>query len=374
MKRAVDPLRQTLFGPTCFRKGIRGLNRSQESPEKAGTGLGIIRGCREAGCTLWSRFATWRWRHAKRKALVHRFDGNGGTAHRILPPGRATREGRGMVPVHRQAPVIVMAASIAGFGFFAFVHGEEDEDEVDHEIVVTGTRPPFCQREGNFMLPECHGGGVEAVGVEDDVFPGGGGGNGGGEGPPANAQDVDGDGLQDCWSALTSDEDAEITSELGYRDLDNDGQDEFHNGIDIGVATGTALYAAKSGTFKEKEIRLLEDATSYVNELGETVEVANGNFVRINWADGTQGVYLHMLSVRDFREGDAVTVGDYLGTSNNTGRSGGPHLHYSEWKNQSDSRPDGAAGNPENFNDPEETHGNCGTEDGTDEGEPEGDA
>ena len=198
--------------------------------------------------------------------------------------------------------------------------------------------------------------------------------SGGGDGPPANAQDVDGDGLQDCWSALTSNEDAEITSELGYRDLDDDGQDEFHNGIDIGVATGTALYAAKSGIVVETEDRLAENATSYVNALDETVEVANGNFVRINWADGTQGVYLHMLSVRDFGDDDLVAVGDYLGTSNNTGESGGPHLHYSEWKDQSDSRPDGAAGNPENFNDPEESHGNCGTEDGTDEGEPEGDA
>ena len=73
------------------------------------------------------------------------------------------------------------------------------------------------------------------------MLGGGSSGNGDRDAPSNNSQDADLDGVQDCRSDLTANEDAQVTSPLGYRDLDGDGEEEFHNGTDIGVATGTAL-------------------------------------------------------------------------------------------------------------------------------------
>ena len=83
------------------------------------------------------------------------------------------------------------------------------------------------------------------------------------------------------------------------------------------------------------------------------MEVPIGNFVRVNWRDGTQGVYLHTLSI----DSDVIDVGsvefdEYSGESNDTGQSQGSHLHYMVGNNQDDERPDGASSNPANFNDP----------------------
>ena len=45
-------------------------------------------------------------------------------------------------------------------------------------------------------------------------------------------------------------------------DLDGEGEEEFHNGTDIGVATGTALNAAKSGSVVETETTLSEGSST----------------------------------------------------------------------------------------------------------------
>ena len=275
-------------------------------------------------------------------------------------------------PIIRRAPVILMAAATAGFGVAAYC--DEEEDEVDEELVVTAPAPEYCEREENLLAPECSGDFLGGPNSDGSTVPGMDpldGNTGGGQGIPDNPQDEDEDGKQDCWNDLTSNENAEITSPLGNRDRDGDGEEEYHNGIDVGVATGTRLYAAKSGTVKATERRLPEGSRTYTNENGEEVEVPNGNYVRINWDDGTQGVYLHMKTVQTgLDDNPEVEVGDYLGRSNDTGNSDGPHLHYSEWNNQDTDRPDGASEDSDNFNDPEEVHGDCEA----DEGEGAGDA
>ena len=59
----------------------------------------------------------------------------------------------------------------------------------------------------------------------------------------------------------------------------------------------------------------------------------NGNFVRISYDDGTEGVYLHLLSVY-VGTGDGVAAGEQIGTSNDTGDSQGPHLHYTQYDDE----------------------------------------
>ena len=264
-------------------------------------------------------------------------------------------------PALCRAPVILMAAATAGFGIAAYC--DEDEDDVDEELVVTAPALDFCEREENFSRPECSGDVLGDPNRDGSATPDAGPGDdnvGGGQAMPNNAQDADGDEIQDCWRSLTSNENAEIESRFGNRDRDGDGEPEFHNGTDIGVATGTRLYAAKSGTVVETERRLPEGSRTYTDRNGKAVAVPNGNFVRINYDDGTQGVYVHMLTVRSgLNDGDPVAVGDYVGKSNDTGNSDGPHLHYSEWNNQDTDRPAEDANDRDKFNNPEETHDNC---------------
>lgn len=95
-------------------------------------------------------------------------------------------------------------------------------------------------------------------------------------------------------------------------------------GIDIAVPDGTPVYAAKNG---------------YVNEAvdgydkGDEDAPRNGNFIRIDYDDGTQGVYLHLQSVEGHlkKTGTRVFAGELVGLSNSTGYSFGAHLHYSQY-------------------------------------------
>jgi len=114
---------------------------------------------------------------------------------------------------------------------------------------------------------------------------------------------------------LTALHNASISGPYGQRRLGR-----IHRGLDLKVPTGTPVYAAKDGVIAQVAYGLPVNDKS----------TKNGNFVRINYDDGTQGVYLHLehvdVSVRT--EGTGVDAGDQIGTSNNTGSSRGAHLHY----------------------------------------------
>lgn len=101
-----------------------------------------------------------------------------------------------------------------------------------------------------------------------------------------------------------------ITSDFGNRDAPTAGASTNHQGLDIGAAAGTPIYAAASGT-----IELATSNSSY------------GNYVMVNHGSGTTTVYAHMESMT-VSSGQYVTQGQIIGYVGSTGITTGPHLHY----------------------------------------------
>jgi murein DD-endopeptidase MepM/ murein hydrolase activator NlpD len=87
---------------------------------------------------------------------------------------------------------------------------------------------------------------------------------------------------------------------------------KFHNGIDLGVPTGTPVMAADDGT---------------VFAVGNNGKVQYGKYIVIKHADNLATLYAH-LSKQIVSSGQTVTRGQIIGYSDNTGYSTGPHLHF----------------------------------------------
>lgn len=102
----------------------------------------------------------------------------------------------------------------------------------------------------------------------------------------------------------------DISSPYGVRSNPFGRGHEFHNGIDFIVDRGTPVLATGPGR---------------VEAAGH--DGPNGNRVAIDHGFGYRSVYAHLSRV-DVKAGDAIERGQALGLSGNTGRSSGPHLHY----------------------------------------------
>jgi len=85
----------------------------------------------------------------------------------------------------------------------------------------------------------------------------------------------------------------------------------FHAGVDFPAATGTPVGAAGFGTVVFSGY----DASGF------------GNMVVIGHRFGLRTLYAHLASIH-VRAGQAVGVGERIGTVGATGRSSGPHLHF----------------------------------------------
>lgn len=109
-----------------------------------------------------------------------------------------------------------------------------------------------------------------------------------------------------CWP-LTS---GTVTCEFGYRNHPVTGAADYHKGIDIGVPTGTPIYAATDGKIV---------TATYHSEAG--------NYIRLEGPDGVSTRYLHCNNLV-VSAGDTVKAGQVIGYSGNTGTSTGPHLHF----------------------------------------------
>ena len=102
-----------------------------------------------------------------------------------------------------------------------------------------------------------------------------------------------------------------LTSPFGMRVHPVLGYTRMHNGVDMACASGTPIYAAKSGKVT---------VASY--QAGGA-----GNYVSINHGDGFSSIYMHMTRYI-VSAGQYVNAGQVIGYVGSTGISTGPHLHF----------------------------------------------
>ena len=102
-----------------------------------------------------------------------------------------------------------------------------------------------------------------------------------------------------------------VTSEFGYRVSPFTERREFHKGIDIATRLGKEIVAPADGVVA----KVLKD--KYM-----------GNTIWINHREGISTCYAHLVK-KIVKAGQKVKRGDVIGYVGNSGRSTGPHLHYS---------------------------------------------
>ena len=103
---------------------------------------------------------------------------------------------------------------------------------------------------------------------------------------------------------------AHVTSEFGWREDPITKKTSYHSGIDIGIGTGTPIYAAADGT------------VLYTKKLS----TGYGWHVVINHGGKVTTLYAHCSELL-VKDGDTVEKGDVIAKVGSTGRSTGPHLH-----------------------------------------------
>ena len=101
-----------------------------------------------------------------------------------------------------------------------------------------------------------------------------------------------------------------VNSEFGRRLSPWTGNPEFHGGIDISADRGVPVKAPADGV---------------IAFAGQNADY--GNLVIIDHGQEIKTLYGHLSKIQVV-QGQAVTRGQLIGFSGNTGRSSGPHLHY----------------------------------------------
>lgn len=116
------------------------------------------------------------------------------------------------------------------------------------------------------------------------------------------------DGGMFTWPAPSY---SRISSEYGMRMHPTLGVEKFHNGLDMAAPNGSPVLAAYSGVV-----------------VGAGYNASMGNYIMINHGNDLYTVYMHCSSLF-VSSGASVSAGTQIGTIGSTGRSTGPHLHFS---------------------------------------------
>lgn len=143
---------------------------------------------------------------------------------------------------------------------------------------------------------------------------------------PGGAQAVAPDSGQDAAPAATRGEAAlpvwqaplarvKVNSAYGPRPVLPTSQvSPFHHGVDLDARRGTALLAPADGIVAEST-----DLYQGQAKFGKVIVIDHGG--------GLRSMYAH-LDQRAVRTGDAVSAGQAIGKTGNTGKTTGPHLHF----------------------------------------------
>ncbi len=102
-----------------------------------------------------------------------------------------------------------------------------------------------------------------------------------------------------------------ISDEYGNRMHPILGIEKFHNGLDMAASSGTSILAAYDGDVV---------AADYSGSMG--------NYIMINHGSGLYTIYMH-CSALYVSKGQFVSKGQNIAAVGSTGRSTGPHLHFS---------------------------------------------
>ncbi len=102
-----------------------------------------------------------------------------------------------------------------------------------------------------------------------------------------------------------------ISDEYGNRIHPILGTQQFHNGVDLAAPSGTPIYAAYDG-----------------DVVAATYSGSMGNYIMIDHGSGLYTIYMH-CSALYVSKGQSVTKGQNIAAVGSTGRSTGPHLHFS---------------------------------------------
>lgn len=102
-----------------------------------------------------------------------------------------------------------------------------------------------------------------------------------------------------------------ISDDYGNRIHPTLGVKKFHNGVDFAAASGTPILAAYDGKV-----------------VGAAYNSSMGNYVMIDHGDGLYTIYMHASKLY-VSNGQTVKKGEQIAAVGSTGRSTGPHLHFS---------------------------------------------
>ena len=122
------------------------------------------------------------------------------------------------------------------------------------------------------------------------------------------------DGGQFKWPAPSY---TRISDDYGNRIHPILGTQQFHNGVDMAAPSGSPILAAYDGEVV---------AASY--------SATMGNYIMIDHGDGLITIYMHASALL-VSQGQMVSRGEQIGKVGSTGRSTGPHLHFSVRKDGS---------------------------------------
>ena len=102
-----------------------------------------------------------------------------------------------------------------------------------------------------------------------------------------------------------------ITGRFGTKRFYNEKVGKPHNGLDIGAEKGTKIMAPSGG-------KIILTGHYYYN----------GKFILLDHGMGLKSIFIHLDEVL-VKKGQLVSKGELIGKIGNTGKSSGPHLHWS---------------------------------------------